>query len=67
MNPFSEETNMPKRYKFVCNIGFGDVFKQTILWLILIIFTLGLAIPFFAYFFIKLIINSTEIIEIANY
>jgi hypothetical protein len=57
---------MPKKYKFVCNLGFAEAFGQTILWLILILFTLGLAIPFFAYFFIKLIINNTEIIEITE-
>lgn len=57
---------MPKKYKFVCNLGFADAFFQTLLWLILIVLTLGLAIPFFIYFFLKLIINSTEIIEVID-
>jgi hypothetical protein len=53
---------MAKKYKFVCSLGFADAFGQTLLWLILIVLTLGLAIPFYMYFFLKLIINSTEII-----
>lgn len=57
---------MPKKYKFVCNLGFGDVIRQTILWIALTLLTLGLALPFFAYFFFKLIINNTELVEVNN-
>jgi hypothetical protein len=48
----------------VNTLNFGDVLLQTILWMVLTIVTLGLALPFFGYFFLKLIINKTEIQEI---
>ena len=58
------EGNMTK-YKLVCNLSFGDVFVQAIIWALLTIVTLGLALPFFGYFAIRLIINHTEIHAIA--
>ena len=53
-----------KKYKIVNNLDFGTILLQTILWIVLSIVTLGLAIPFFAYYFIKKILNTTEIHEI---
>lgn len=53
-----------KRYRLVCSLGFRDVLLQTILWILLVIVTVGVAIPFFAYYFIRLIINRTEIHEV---
>ncbi|WP_150430004.1 DUF6693 family protein [Dechloromonas sp. CZR5] len=55
-----------KRYKFVCTLDFGDVLVQTLVWIILVVCTFGLALPFFAYFFIRLIINKTEMHEISG-
>lgn len=55
-----------KKYKFVCSLDFGDVLVQTLIWVVLIVCTLGLALPFFAYFFLRLIINKTEIHEISE-
>lgn len=52
------------KYKLVNNLDFGDVLVQTIVWIILTIITFGLALPFFAYYFLRLIINKTEIHEI---
>ena len=54
-----------KKYKFVCSLGIGDVLLQTLVWIVLMIVTFGLALPFFAYFFVRLIINKTEIHEIS--
>ncbi len=54
-----------KKYKLVCALDFGDVFAQTLIWLLLCIVTLGIALPFFVYFFLRLIINKTELHEIA--
>lgn len=54
-----------KKYKFVCNLTAGDVIVQALGWILLTIVTLGLALPFFGYFFFKLIINHTELHEIA--
>lgn len=52
-----------KKYKMVCTLDFSDVLAQTIIWIVLIIVTLGIALPFFAYFFVRLIINKTEFHE----
>jgi hypothetical protein len=54
-----------KKYKLVCSLDFGDVLIQTIVWILLIIVTLGIALPFFGYFFLRLIINRTELHEIS--
>ena len=53
------------RYKLVCSLGFGDVFGQVVVWLILSVVTLGFALPFFGYFFLRLIINHTEVHQVA--
>ncbi len=53
------------KYKFVCTLGFSDILVQFCVWLVLIVVTLGLAIPFFGYYFIRLIINHTEIHQTA--
>lgn len=53
-----------KVYKIVNTLNIGQVLIQTIVWILLIVFTFGLALPFFTYFFVKLILNTTEIHEI---
>lgn len=53
-----------RRYKLVCSLDYRDVLIQTLLWLLLVILTVGLAAPFFAYYFVRLIINRTEIHEL---
>jgi len=55
-----------KKYKLVNNLDFLQVFIQTIFWILASLITLGLAIPFFAYYFIKIIINNTDLIEVEN-
>jgi Kef-type K+ transport system membrane component KefB len=55
-----------RKYKLVSTLGFGDVFAQTLIWLILMVVTLGIAIPFFAYYFVRLLINTTEIHEVST-
>ena len=52
------------KYKFVNKLGFGEIFVQALIWAILIVVTFWLATPFFAYYFLKLIINNTELHEI---
>ena len=56
-----------RRYKLVSTLDFGDVFVQSLIWLVLIVITLGIALPFFAYYFVRLLINTTEIHEVAAY
>jgi Kef-type K+ transport system membrane component KefB len=58
----SESTR--RKYKLVSTLGFGDVFVQSLIWLVLIVITLGIAVPFFAYYFVRLLINTTEIHEV---
>lgn len=53
------------RYKLVCTLGIGDIAVQFLVWLLLVIVTLGLALPFFWYYFIRIIINHTEIHQIS--
>ena len=57
------DQHLPK-YKFVNKLGFGEIFVQALIWVVLIVITFGLATPFFAYYFLKLIINNTELHEI---
>jgi hypothetical protein len=52
-----------KRYRLVCTLDFRDVFVQTLLWMLLVLLTVGIAAPFFFYYFVRLIINRTEIHE----
>ncbi|MDD2999048.1 MAG: hypothetical protein PHV05_08320 [Candidatus Riflebacteria bacterium] len=55
-----------KIYKFVNTLDISAILMQTVMWMILSIITFGLASPFFAYYFIRIIINHTEIHEIDN-
>ena len=55
-----------KRYRLVCSLSGWDVLLQTLLWTLLVIVTVGIALPFFAYYFVRLIINRTEIHEVAG-
>ena len=52
-----------RRYRFVSHLHIGHVLLQTIIWLALSIVTFGVALPFFAYYFVRLVINTTEVIE----
>lgn len=52
------------KYRLVNTLNLGDVILQTLIWLVLLLITFGLALPFFAYYFLRLIINKTEIHEI---
>lgn len=53
-----------KRYRLVRSLDYRDVLIQFLLWMLLVLVTVGMAAPFFAYYFIRLIINRTEIHEL---
>lgn len=53
-----------KRYRLVCSLDYRDVLIQFLLWFLLVILTVGVAAPFFAYYFVRLVINRTEIHEL---
>lgn len=52
------------KYALVSTLNFSDILVQTLIWVVLILCTFGIALPFFAYYFIRLIINTTQIHEI---
>ena len=54
-----------KKYKLVCTLNLGDVLGQTLVWILLVAVTFGIALPFLAYFFVRMIINRTEIHEVS--
>jgi hypothetical protein len=53
-----------KRYRLVCSLDYRDVLVQTLLWVLLVLVTVGVAAPFFFYYFVRLIINRTELHEL---
>jgi hypothetical protein len=55
-----------KKYRLVCALDFRDVLVQSLLWMLLVIITVGMAAPFFLYYFARLIINRTEIHELTG-
>ncbi|MDX1963269.1 MAG: DUF6693 family protein [Pirellulales bacterium] len=55
---------MNKRYRFVCTINIWSIVAQTLIWFVLSVLTVGLALPFFGYYFVRIIINHTEMHEI---
>ena len=62
---FSEPVDEMDKYRLHSILNFSDILMQTIFWIVLVIVTFGLALPFFAYYFIRLIIDTTEIHQIA--
>jgi uncharacterized membrane protein YjgN (DUF898 family) len=54
-----------EKYKLVCKVSFGDMLGFIILWTILSIVTIGLALPFFAFYLLKLMIDRTEVVPIS--
>ena len=50
-------------HRFECRIGFWDMVGHIVLWVLLIICTLGIAAFFFGYSLQKMIINHTEIVS----
>jgi uncharacterized membrane protein YjgN (DUF898 family) len=52
-----------KRYRITCHLDFWSVVWHQLKWLLVTVLTLGLAAPLFAYFFIKYIVDRTEIVE----
>jgi hypothetical protein len=54
-----------RRYRLVCSLDLRDVMVQTLLWLLLVLVTAGIAAPFFVYYFVRLVINRTEIHEVS--
>lgn len=48
-----------KRYKLVCSLNSRGVLLQTALWILLVVVTLGVAAPFFAYYFVRLIVRRS--------
>ncbi|MEP4891510.1 MAG: hypothetical protein ABJV04_15910 [Aliiglaciecola sp.] len=47
-------------FKYTLDVDFSDVLIFLIIWIILVVITLGLASPFFVFYLAKFIINHTE-------
>jgi Kef-type K+ transport system membrane component KefB len=60
------EGSSVKKYKLVWFLHFGNVLVQTLVWIVLTVVTFGVALPFFGYYFVRLIINRTEIHKVAG-
>jgi len=45
------------RYKLVCTLGLGDILFQFILSALLTLVTFGLALPFFGYYLLRIIVS----------
>jgi len=58
------ETQLAK-YKLVCTLRLGEIPSKFLLWLLVIAVTFGIAVPFFVYYFVRTILNNTEIHQIA--
>lgn len=52
-----------KRYKLVCTLTPTEILGHLALWMLIGVLTFGLALPAFLYSFVRLIINSTEVLE----
>jgi uncharacterized membrane protein YjgN (DUF898 family) len=55
---------MIPKYKLKSNLNIGSVVGQTLVWFLLSLVTLGLATPFFLYYFCRKVIDSIEIHEV---
>ena len=55
---------MATKYKLHCNLDLGAVIGHTVIWILLIIVTLGLAGPFYLYFVLRKVVNSTTVEEV---
>ena len=57
---------MKNRYTLACNLTFGDIAVQLLVWFCLTIITFGIASLFFPYYAMKLILNRTELREVES-
>jgi hypothetical protein len=55
-----------KKYRLVCTLDWRDVLVQTLLWMLLVLLTVGIATPFFVYYLVRLVLNRTEIHELTT-
>lgn len=55
---------MSRKYKLRNSLGTGDILIHSILWGVMILLTFGLLAPFFAYYFVRKVINTTSIVEV---
>lgn len=64
LDKYYERFESRKVYRVVCDLEAGAVILQTLLFVLLMVVTLGCATPFFGYYFYKLILNHTRIEEV---
>jgi len=53
-----------RRFKVIIRFTFGDMLGQTLLWVLLGVFTLGIALIAYPYYLLKFVANGTELQEV---
>jgi len=56
--------NRPTRFR--CDFGIMETIGQVLIWILLSIVTLGLALLIFPYYFNKVVLNRTEVLDAAD-
>lgn len=54
-------------FRFVCDLSAGDILVHALIWMLIILFTLGLGLLAYPYFFMRLVISHTRMEELGNY
>src|SRR5690606_38407216 len=60
------EISRPRAARFKADFGIGDNIGVVVIWIILTIFTLGLALIVFPYYLNKDVLNKTKVLDAAG-
>lgn len=60
---FAEAAGSGRPVRFKCDFGVMETLGQVIIWILLTIVTLGLALMVFPYYFKKVVLNQTEVLD----
>ena len=60
---FAEAAGSGRPVRFKCDFGVVETIGQVLIWILLTIVTLGLALIVFPYYFNKVVLNRTEVLD----
>ena len=60
---FAETAGGDRAVRFKCDFGMVETIGQVLIWILLTIVTLGLALIVFPYYFNKVVLNRTEVLD----
>jgi hypothetical protein len=60
---FADAAGSGRPIRFKCDFGVTETIGQVLIWILLTIVTLGLALIVFPYYFNKVVLNRTEVID----